>query len=106
MLSTGEPPEGANIYRRKGARRQTGRCATVELHRTRIAACRTYHEYERGALPRSIAATVKLGESGLSLSGIDRSRPLGDRPAQLQTGRVSIDALLNLLSFGPRAAIK
>ena len=53
ILSTGELPEGANVYRTKGARRQTGRCATVELHRTRIAACRIYHEYERGALPRS-----------------------------------------------------
>jgi hypothetical protein len=44
-----------------------------------------------------IAATVKC---------IDRSRPLGDGPAQVQTGRVSIDALLNLMTFGPRAAIK
>ena len=53
-----------------------------------------------------IAVTVKLGESAVSLSGIDRSRPLGDRPAQFQTGRVSIDALLNLMTFGSRAAIK
>jgi hypothetical protein len=53
-----------------------------------------------------IAATVKLGESAVFLAGIDRSRRLGDRPAQLQTERFSIDALSNLMTFGPRAAIK
>jgi hypothetical protein len=58
------------------------------------------------ALEVGIAATVKLGESAVFLSGIDRSGALGDRPAQLQTERVSIDSLLNLMTFGPRAAIK
>lgn len=53
-----------------------------------------------------IAATLKLGESAVLLSGIDRSRPPGDRPAQLQTERVSIDALLNLMTFGPCTAVK
>ena len=53
-----------------------------------------------------IAATVKLGESAVSLSGIGRLKPLGDRPEQLQIELVSIDALLNLMTFGPRAAIK
>ena len=52
MLSTGEPPEGANVLPEKRSA-SPDRCAHIDLNRTRIAVCQTYHEYERGALPRS-----------------------------------------------------